>query len=238
MRASTCLSVVLLALSLALPRAAAAQESDDPDVALSTRYFAMHLGSNVATGVFGTASLVAGVQQFSLLRTGDQNAFFLGLTLTSMGVASLVSAGTGADGNVRVWQAMRRNFEDGSDAERRLFREAEATRLRRMAVNRGIGLAADGTFLGLGIFLLVLTDPAQSALGVPLVLNGGFLLGLDIFRLIVDDQTANEWIRRNRDADEGYFTARRPKPRVLGAGVTPMWDGRDMGAGLTVVGVF
>ncbi len=236
-------TLLLAALIAAFTFAPAAARADgaliqDEDVDLATRYFAFHLGSNVATAAFGTASLAAGVHNFVLSSQGQQT-FFLALTLTSMGVASVVSAGTGADGTVRVWNAMKANYAGASDAERRLIREAEAARLRRLAVNRGIGLAADGTFLGLGIALLAL---APSDLGIPLVLNGGFLLGLDIFRLIVDDQTAKEWLRRNREADEGYFSARRGF-RITGFGASPyaLPDGQGgfhVGGSLAVAGVF
>ncbi len=237
-------TLLLAALIAAFTIAPAAAHADgaliqDEDVDLATRYFAFHLGSNVATAAFGTASLAAGVHNFVLSSQGQQT-FFLALTLTSMGVASVVSAGTGADSTVRVWNAMKTNYAGASDAERRLIREAEAARLKRMAVNRGIGLAADGTFLGLGIALLALAP--NNDLGVPLVLNGGFLLGLDIFRLVVDDQTAKEWLRRNREADEGYFTAQRGV-RITGFGASPyaLPDGQGgfhVGGSLAVGGVF
>lgn len=235
--------LLLLALVAALTVPPGAARADgalthDEDIDLATRYFALHLGSNVATAAFGTASLAAGIHNFVLTGQG-QPTFFLALTLTSMGVASVVSAGTGADGTVRVWQAMKVNYAGASDAERRLIREAEAARMKRLALNRAIGLAADGTFLGLGIALLAL---APSDLGIPLVLNGGFLLGLDIFRLIVDDQTGKEWLRRNREADEGYFTARRG-PRITGFGASPyaLPDGQggfQVGGSMAVGGVF
>jgi hypothetical protein len=245
--------VLVLTALLSLLAAPAARAdgalTEDPDIELANRYFAMHLGSHVATATFGTASLVGGVYQFSLLANGNsQSAVFMGIVLTSMGVASLVSAGTGADGTVRAWKSMKNNYAGAGDAERRLLREAEAARLRRVAINRAIGLAADGTFLGLGIVLMIGSGgpvPSSTSLGTPLVLNGAFLLGLDIFRLIVDDQTAQEWLRRNRDADAGYFAAqarRRSRFRVLHAGGAPAVtsvDGR-MVPGLTfqMVGVF
>jgi len=222
---------------------------EDEDIDLANRYFALHLGSHVATATFGTASLVGGVYQFSLLGNGNQgqSAVFMGIVLTSMGVASLVSAGTGADGTVRAWNGMKSNYAGAGDAERRLIREAEAARLRRVAMNRAIGLAADGTFLGLGIVLMAGSGGgigSSSSLGTPLVLNGAFLLGLDIFRLIVDDQTAQEWLRRNRDADAGYFSAQNKRStfRLLHAGGAPSITSHDgkvvPGLSLSVVGVF
>lgn len=231
----------LLAVALLIPRPALADGAliDDPDIDLATEYFGLHLGSNVATAGFGTTSLVLGIQNFVLTAQGD-NHFFLALTLTSMGVASIVSAGTGAESNVRVWQARKANYRGASDAERRLIREAEAARLKRVAINRSIGLAADGTFLGLGIALLFV---APSDLSIPLVLNGGFLLGLDIFRLVVDDQTAQRWLARNRDADAGYFSQSTPTFRITGFGGAPyaLPDGRggvQTGGMLSIAGTF
>jgi hypothetical protein len=233
----------LLAIALiALPATAQADGAllDDPDIDLATDYFGFHLGSNIATGAFGVMSLTMGIDNFVKTAQGQPN-FFLALTLTSMGVASVVSAATGADGTVRLWRAQKANYRGASDAERRLIREAEAARLKRVAVNRSIGLAADGTFLGLGIALLFV---APSELGIPLVLNGGFLLGLDIFRLVADDQTARKWLQRNRDADSGYFTSRTPSPvRITGFGAAPFamptGDGNlNVGASMGLTGVF
>ncbi len=232
------LPAVLALLVLAPDARADGALIDDPDIDLATEYFGLHLGSNVATAGFGTMSLVLGIENFVITAQGEDH-FFLALTLTSMGVASIVSAATGAEGNVRLWNAQKANYRGASDAERRLIREAEAARLQRVAINRSIGLAADGTFLGLGIALLRV---APSDLGIPLVLNGGFLLGLDIFRLIVDDQTARRWLARNRDADAGYFTQRRG-PRITGFGASPyaMPDGEggaDIGGSIGLSGVF
>ena len=231
----------LLAIALLLAPGAARADGailDDEDIDLASEYFGLHLGSNVATAVFGTASLAMGIENFVITAQGE-NHFFLALTLTSMGVASVVSAATGADGNVRRWKAQQASYRGASPAERRLIREAEAARLKRVAVNRGIGLAADGTFLGLGVALLFI---APSDLGIPLVLNGAFLLGLDIFRLIVDDQTAQRWLARNRAADAGYFTARSP-PRITGFGAAPIAlpdgaGGVRVGGSLAIGGVF
>ena len=235
------LPALLATLLLALPLPARADGAlvDDQDIELATEYFGLHLGSNIATAAFGTMSLALGIENFAITAEGVENHFFLALTLTAMGVASVVSAGTGADGNVRLWKAQKANYRGASPAERRLIREAEAARLKRVAVNRSIGLAADGTFLGLGIALLTV---APSDLGIPLVLNGGFLLGLDIFRLIVDDQTARRWLARNRDADAGYFTQRRG-PRITGVSATP-WalpdgeGGTRLGGSIGLSGAF
>lgn len=238
--ASRALPTLLALLILAAPGPARADGAllDDADIDLATEYFGLHLGSNIATAAFGTMSLVLGIENFVITAEGE-NHFFLALTLTSMGVASVISAATGADGNVRLWKIQKANYRGASDAERRLIREAEAARLKRVAVNRGIGLAADGTFLGLGIALL---GSAPTDLGIPLVLNGGFLLGLDIFRLIVDDQTARRWLARNRDADAGYFTLRRG-PRITGFSAAP-WalpdgeGGTQVGGSIGISGAF
>ena len=56
-------------------------------------------------------------------------------------------------------------------------------------------------------------------LATSLVLNGGFLLGIDAFRTAVDDQVARKWRARNDVADRGYFSMRAPRHRGI-AGVS------------------
>ncbi len=200
-----------------------ALEETDDDLVLADTHFGLHLGGNLATAGFGTGALIAGIHNFALLGAGTPaptQTFFLGLTLTSLGAASIISAATGADATVREWKTLRGNLGGASGPERRILREMEADRLRRLVVNRAIGLAADGTFLGIGI---ALTAANANGLGIPLVLNGAFILGLDIFKLAVDDQVARDWDERALDADSGYFTStRRPGLRVTSRGATPI----------------
>ncbi len=222
------LRVLLVAVALiatATPTFAAdgALAEEDDDITLADTHFGLHLGGNLATAGFGTGALVAGIHNFALLGSGSPaptQVFFLGLTLTSLGAASIISAATGAESNVRYWRTLRGNLEGASGPERRIIREMEAVRLKRLVVNRAIGLAADGTFLGIGI---ALTAANANGLGVPLVLNGAFILGLDIFKLIVDDQVTKAWEERAEDADAGYFTRapRRSPVRVTSWGATP-----------------
>ena len=88
---------------------------------------------------------------------------------------------TGAEANVRYREALQKSFSGSSAPERRLLREAESERLLKTARNRAVGLAADGTFLGIGIVMLALNS---TALGVPLVVNGAFILVLVVHALI------------------------------------------------------
>lgn len=231
---------------LAVPASAAEPppEPDDEDLELADTHFAMHLGTNIATAGFGTGALAAGIHSFVLLGEGGGSGanLFLGLTLTSLGAASIISSATGAEGNVRYWRAFRASLEGASDAERRLYREAEAERLRRQAINRAIGLAADGTFLGIGIALTV--APGQQPLGPALIVNGAFILGLDIFKLIVDDQVHRAWLDRGETADAGYFTQRgRIKPRIKSVAIVPIVapngrGGVSTGSAFALGGVF
>jgi len=229
----------ILACALLVGPAAAAEpppERIDEDLRLADTHFGMHLGTNVATAGFGTGALAAGIHSFVLLGegTGTGANLFLGLTLTSLGAASIISSATGAEGNVRYWQSLRTSLEGASETERRLFREAEAARLQRQVVNRAIGLAADGTFLGIGIALTA--APGQQPLGPALILNGAFILGLDIFKLVVDDQVSKAWLARGETADAGYFTQRTQRgllrPRVRSFAMVPILAPNGRGASI------
>jgi len=243
-------ALALVAAALTLPAASGSAraewaEEPDEDIVLTNTHFGLHLGASLATGAFGTGALIVGIHSFSLLEdetTPQTQTFFLGLTLVSLGAASIISSVTGAEANVRYREALQKSFSGSSAPERRLLREAESERLLKTARNRAVGLAADGTFLGIGIVMLALNS---TALGVPLVVNGAFILGLDIFKLVVDDQVARLWATRSREADSGYFGARtqRPGPRVLGWGASPVLvpDGRGglaAGSFLSVHGIF
>jgi len=237
------LPLVALVACLALPRPAEAQPAEriDEDLQLLDIHLGLHLGGNVTNAAFGTVSLVAGIYNFGLVGSGLGNTqhFVNGLYMVSLGAAGLISAASTADSNVRLWRSLRASFDGASEPERRLLRAAAAARLRAVAVNRAIGLAADGTFLGIGIALAFASPTGLAAM---LVLNGAFLLGVDIFKLAVDDQTARRWEERDRDADDGYFT-RRFRPRVLRWGAAPVTlpDGQGgwaTGAAFSVAGVF
>ena len=189
-------------------------EVEDPDLQLLDTHLAMHMGANAGAGVFGTVSIVLGIDQFA------QRDLFSGLTFTLWGAATLISSATSTESAIRQYQLVRPALEDASETERRLYRVQEADRLTRLAINRAIGLAADGASLGIGIVLLV--APAQQAsvtrgLATSLVLNGAFLLGIDAFRTAVDDQVARQWRARNEVSERGYFSQRAPRFRGLAA---------------------
>lgn len=216
-------------------------ERVDQDLQLLDIHLGLHIGGNVTNAAFGTISLVAGIYNFGLVGSGLGNTqhFVNGLYMVSLGAAGLISAASTADSNVRLWKSLRASFDGASEAERRLLRASAAARLRAVAVNRAIGLAADGTFMGIGIALAFASPTSLASL---LVLNGAFLLGIDIFKLAVDDQTARSWEERDRDADGGYFS-QRVRPRVLHVGTSPVMlpDGKGgftTGAAFSIAGVF
>jgi hypothetical protein len=215
--------VLTLAALLASPRPSFAEPLTpvDHDLQLVDTHFGLHLGGNITNGAFGAVSLGFGIYNFGLMGAGQATSqtFFLALYMTSLGAAGLISAATTTDSNVKMWKALKGGFAGASPAERRLLRQTAAARLRQVAVNRAIGLAADGTFLGIGV-ALALASP--SPLGALMIVNGAFILGVDIFKLAVDDQTAAAWERNDDKADEGYFSARRRRPRVLGWAASPL----------------
>ena len=45
-----------------------------------------------------------------------------------------------------------------------------------------------------------------SDLGLPLVLDGAFALGIDIFRVVVDHQSALKWQGLEQESERGYFS--------------------------------
>ena len=189
-------------------------EVEDPDLQLLDTHLAMHMGANAGAGVFGTVSIVLGIDQFA------QRDLFSGLTFTLWGAATLISSATSTESAIRQYQLVRPALEGASETERRIYRVQEADRLTRLAINRAIGLAADGASLGIGIVLLV--APAQQAsvtrgLATSLVLNGAFLLGIDAFRTAVDDQVARKWRARNEVSERGYFSMRAPRFRGIAA---------------------
>ena len=238
------LVLLLSAAVLVVPGSSSAEplERVDYDLQLADIHFGLHLGGNITNAVFGTVSLVGGIYNFGLVGSGrgNQQHFISGLYMVSLGAASMISAASTIDSNVRIWESLRTSFEAASEPERRLLRAAAAARLRAVAVNRAIGLAADGTFLGIGVALAV---ASPGGLGPMLVVNGAFVLGVDIFKLAVDDQTALQWEERDRDADDGYFTHRRVRPRLVSWGAAPMTlpDGQggwSSGAAFSLAGVF
>ncbi len=189
----------------------------DADLELLDTHLAMHTGANVGAAAFGTVSLVMGIDQFVNAR------IFSGLTFTLWGVATLISTATATESAVRQWQELRPALQAAGETERRLFRIREADRLTRLSINRAIGLAADGASLGIGIALLASPAPQASVtrdLATSLVMNGGFLLGVDAFRTGLDDQVARRWRLRNDSAERGYFSQRPPRHRGI-AGAAP-----------------
>jgi len=209
-RAAVLAAAMVFAMAVVLvPASGLAAPEEDEDLQLLDEHFGLHLGGTVASGTFGIGALVVGIHNFALFAEG-QPTFFLALSLTSLGAATLVSSATSTPRMVANWQSMRTRLGSSSPPQRRLIREAEAARLQRAAVQRAIGLAADGTFLGIGIVLMVVTSPE---LGLPLVLDGAVLLGIDIYRIAVDDQVARKWRSRDREADRGYFSRNASGPR-------------------------
>ncbi|MEE2828659.1 MAG: hypothetical protein VX498_05700 [Myxococcota bacterium] len=206
--------------------------SDDPDIQLADTYFWLHLGSNAATTGFGVGALVGGVENFivaqGLGQAGGQ-PLFLGLTLVSLGAASIVNGVTAIEYSVRSWKAQKRALSLGRATQRRLLREREIRRLRRRVKSHAMAIAADGTFLGIGIALMVLNP---SSLSTPLIVNGAFILGLDIFQLVVDDQAARKWEARNEADSAGYFgrSSTRRGPKILAVGASPWLSPPSVGA--------
>lgn len=222
------LLVLLLCALAASPGLARAQgyflegdEDVDPDidydVLLLDRHLAMHTAANGGAGTFGTISLAMGIDRFT------KQDLFSGLTFTLWGAATLISSATATESAFRQWRGIRPVLMEASETERRLYRTQEADRLTRLAINRAIGLAADGASLGIGIALLVSPQGAAATtrqLATSLVLNGAFMLAIDAFRTGVDDQTARQLRARNEVSERGYFSYRAPRHRGL-AGVSP-----------------
>jgi len=239
------LGLTVLLLSVVLPAAARAEApvpSDDPDVKLLDEHFGLHLGGSIGAAGFSVGALAVGIQ--SLVLAGEeetaraaQSRFILGLTLTSMGVGTVVSSLTGIQRSVVNWRSTRKRFAGASEVQRRLLREAQIKRLRQMAASRAIGLIADGTFLGIGIALMVVEATDR---GLPLVLDGALVLGIDIFRLVVDDQSSKRWQDRDLDSEGGYFSRRRgPVPLLALPVILPGGSkGSAPGAGFVLAGVF
>ena len=207
------ISFALAFLVVVLPVASRADGAvdEDRDVDLLDMHLALHTGADAAAAALATGSIVAGIEDFT---EGTPNAAISGLTLTLWGTATIIGSVTSIEGNFRNWERVRPSLTVASPAERRLFREAQTARLKQIAINRAIGLAADGVSLGIGIALRVGSPVSVTqSLGESLVVNGGFLLGIDIFRTVVDGETSQEWENRNEVADEGYF-GRTSRPRI------------------------
>jgi hypothetical protein len=201
---------------------------EDRDVDLLDMHLALHTGADAAAAALATGSIIAGIADFT---EGTPNAAISGLTLTLWGTATIIGSATSIDGNVRNWQRVRPTLGAASSAERRLFRETQTARLRQVAVNRAIGLVADGVSLGIGIALRVAAPlSVTQSLGESLVVNGSFLLGIDIFRTAVDAEVANEWETRADVAEEGYFGSTSPtRPPMISIAVAPI--ARPLAAG-------
>ena len=221
-------------------------ESDDKDLKIADGYFTGVVVSSATIVGFGAGAVAAGVESFILAsstagQTSSQH-LFAGLTLVSLGSASLASGISGIESRHRSWKALRRAMWNASPSERRLLRAREVMRLRSRTRSHAMGVAADSTFLGLGIAMSLLGPPGQA---LPLVINGAFVLGLDIFQLILDDQTARAWERRSEEASSGFFgRAPRPgTPRILAVGLTPLpvprgEESARAGLALSLAGVF
>jgi len=199
-------------------------ESDDEDLKIEDTYFVMDVASSATIAGFGVGAVVGGIENFLAASRGGQAGsqyLFAGLTFVSLGSASLVSGIRGIDDSYRSWKARRRAMWRAGPVERRALREREVLRLRRRTRSHAMAIAADGTFLGLGVAMAFFGPPGQAA---PLIVNGAFVLGLDIFQLVLDDQTSRAWERRNAGSPGGFFGARPAhwRPRILAAGLSPM----------------
>jgi hypothetical protein len=217
-------SIRLLAcLALVVPTTALADGAleEDRDVDLLDMHLALHTGADAAAAALATGSIIAGLEDFT---EGTPNAAISGLTLTLWGAATIIGAVTSIDGNLRNWERVRPTLAVASAAERRLFRETQTARLRQVAINRAIALAADGVSLGIGIALRVGAPlSVTQSLGESLVVNGVFLLGIDIFRTAVDGEVAGEWETRNEVAEEGYFgSLDRPRLPPVSLAIAPI----------------
>ncbi len=206
------LLVLMLGITSAPVTELAAQDfivpESDPDLQLLDRHFALHLGGSIGAGTVAVGALAVGIQ--ALVLAGEeaspraaQSRFVLGLTLVSMGVGTLSSSIAGIERSVRGWKSVRRQFRGASEAQRRLLRAQEARRLHALASGRALSLVANGSFLAIGIVLMSLE---ASDLGLPLVLDGAFALGIDIFRVVVDHQSALKWQGLEQESERGYFS--------------------------------
>jgi hypothetical protein len=221
-------------------------ESDDEDLKIADTYFVMDVASSATIAGFGVGAVVGGVESFILAaslggQAGSQH-LFAGLTLVALGGASLVSGISGIDASQRSWKKRRRALWQAGPVGRRLLREREVLRLRHRARSHAMGIAADGAFLGLGIVMSVLGASGQA---IPLVVNGAFVLGLDIFQLVLDDQTAKAWERRNAESAASFFGHRRLDrgPRILAVGLRPLQarpgsNLKETGLAFSLAGIF
>jgi hypothetical protein len=238
----------LVLSSLLLGSPAAAQDegfgtpSSDRDIKILDDHFGLHLGASIGAMAFSVGALSVGIHALAVASQepssrAAQSRLLLGLTLTSMGVATVVSSASGIQRSVVNWRSTRTRFDSASLAQRRLLREAQINRLRQMAASRAIGLVADGTVLGLGIVLMAVAAPD---LGLPLVLDGALILGIDIFRIVVDDRTAARWQDRDLESDSGYFSERRRRLSIIPMPVLlpPGQKGSPPGAALILLGAF
>jgi len=190
-------------------------ESLDPDIRLLDRHFVLHLSGTVGAGIYGTGVLAAGADHFMRFANGEPT-FLIALALTSLGAATVVSGATSVEAHITNWLRTRERLEQTEFGGRGLILQAEARRLKRMVRQRAIGVGIDSAFLGVGIALMALIGPELGAL---LVANGAVLLGIDIYRLVVDDQVARRWRSRSSHTEPGYFSDRsfiRPGPRGHG----------------------
>lgn len=209
----TLVPLAALMLSLVAPAGARAQGTPDEDVDLFDRHATLAIGGHLASAVLGTASIGRGMGEFVAAGMGRGQPF-AGLAFTLWGVGSTVSALTGLEQDIGRWRRLRPTLLQASEADRRVFREMEASRLKRAVVQRAIGLVADGTAVGIGLALFIVLPPSSSrSLGEALLLDGAFLLGVDLFRIVVDDQHARAWMERNHRVHQGWFGA-LPPPSV------------------------
>ena len=236
------ISLLLLVGQFSIAQAEPLEDaSGDTDIRILDQHFALHLGGSIGAAGFSVGALALGIQSLVVAREeastrAAQSRFVLGLTLTSMGIGTVISASTGIYRSALNWHSVRKRFLVASPAQKRLLRAAEIKRLQAMVGTRAIGLIADSAFLAIGIVLMAVE---AGDLGMPLVMDGALVLGIDIFRLVVDHQFSLRWQSQDLEDEGGYFSRRTalllvPVPMLLPGhnSTTPP------GGGVVLVGAF
>jgi hypothetical protein len=215
-------SVVTLLVALAEPATVAAAPLAD-DLALLDAHTVAASGGHALAGIFGTTSVTLGIAELAKLGN-QQGSFFAGLTYLLWGGATVASASAAIDQDVQQWARIRQSMKTATPSGRRALRATLGLRLRRGAANRAIGLVADATATAIGVALLVAPQSRSRDMGRALLIDGTFLLSVDLFRAILDDQVGRLWLRRNEAEAQGYFSRLTP-PAVAVAPIFTSGDG-------------
>ncbi len=195
------------------PMQPAAATPVEEDLELLDGFTVASSAGHGAAGLFGTTSVSLGVAELVMIPSG-RGSFFSGLTYLLWGGATIASAAVAMEQELRTWGRARRFLQEASPARRRMFRAEQGLRLRRAASNRAIGLVADGTAMGIGIALVTVPQSRSRDMGEALLADGAFLLAVDLFRTVLDDQIGLQWLRRNDAEAQGYFGSLPPPTLV------------------------